>query len=81
MKIFLSLVLSLAACIAGAAEVRVMSSNAMREVLLEAAPQFEKASGHKLALTFLGSVDILRRLRAGEGTATWSCCRSVRSTS
>ena len=58
-----------AAGIAGAAEVRVLSSNAMREVLLEAAPQFEKASGHKVSITFIGSVDILQRLRAGERNA------------
>jgi molybdate transport system substrate-binding protein len=55
-----------AAGIACAAEVRVLSSNAMREVLLEAAPHFEKASGHKVSMTFVGSVDILQRLRAGD---------------
>ena len=66
MRIFLLLLLSLLAGIAGAAEIRVLSSNAMREVLLEIAPQFEKASGHKLTMTFIGSADILKRLRAGE---------------
>ena len=55
-----------AAGVAGAAEVRVLSSNAMREVLLEAAPHFEKASGHRMSMTFVGSVDILKRLRAGD---------------
>ena len=54
---------------AGAAEVRVLSSNAMREVLLDAAPQFEKASGHKVSMAFVGSVDILKRLRAGDKSA------------
>ena len=67
MKILLSLALSLMAGIAGAADIRVLSSNAMREVLLEIAPQFEKASGHKLVMTFIGSADILKRLRAKEG--------------
>ena len=60
------------ACMAGsavAAEVRVLSSNAMREVLLEAAPQFEKASGHKVAMEFVGSVDILKRVRSGDKSA------------
>ena len=66
MKFLLSLALSLVAGIAGAADIRVLSSNAMREVLLEIAPQFEKASGHKLTMTFIGSADILKRLRAGE---------------
>ena len=54
---------------AGAAEVRVLSSNAMREVLLDAAPHFEKASGHKVSMAFVGSVDILKRLRAGDKSA------------
>jgi molybdate transport system substrate-binding protein len=67
LRIGLAFVLFLMAGIAGAAEIRVMSSNAMREVLREIAPQFEKASGHKLAMTFLGSADILKRMRAGEG--------------
>ncbi len=50
---------------ANAAEIRVLSSNAMREVLTEAVPNFEKLSGHKVSMTFLGSVDILNRLRSG----------------
>lgn len=58
-----------AAGIASAAEVRVLSSNAMREALLEAAPHFEKASGHKVSMTFVGSVDILKRLRADDRSA------------
>ncbi len=66
MKAFLSLVLFLVACTAGAAEVRLLSSNAMREALVELAPQFEKASGHKLAMSFVGSADILKQLRAGD---------------
>jgi len=41
----------------------------MREVLLAAAPHFEKASGNKLSMEFVGSVDILKRLRAGERSA------------
>ena len=60
------------ACMAGnasAAEVRVLPSNAMREVLLDAAPQFEMASGHKVSMAFVGSVDILSRLRAGDKSA------------
>jgi len=48
------------------AEIRVLSSNAMREVLLDAAPNFEKISGHKVSMSFVGSVDILKRLREGD---------------
>ena len=55
-----------AASLAHTAEVRVLSSNAMREALIEAAPLFEKASGHKVAMSFVGSVDILKRLRDGD---------------
>jgi molybdate transport system substrate-binding protein len=38
-------------------------------VLLDAAPHFEKASGHKVSMAFVGSVDILKRLRAGDKNA------------
>jgi len=44
-----------------------MSSNAMRAALLELAPMFEKAGGRKVAVTFLGGVEIMKRLAAGEG--------------
>jgi molybdate transport system substrate-binding protein len=63
----LAAALSLAAGMTTAADLRVMSSNAMREALRELVPQFEKASGHKVAMTFVGSVDMVKRLRAGEG--------------
>lgn len=59
-------------CIGGnanAADVRVLSSNAMREAVVDAAPIFEKASGNKVSMEFVGSVDILKRLRAGDKTA------------
>ncbi len=52
---------------ANAADIQVMSSNAMREALRELAPQFEKASGHKVTMSFIGSADIMKRMRAGEG--------------
>ena len=37
---------------AQAAEIKLLASNALKSVLEELAPQFEKASGHKLAITF-----------------------------
>jgi molybdate transport system substrate-binding protein len=37
---------------AQAAEIKFLASNALKSVLEELAPQFEKASGHKLAITF-----------------------------
>ena len=44
-----------------------MSSIATREALRELVPMFEKAGGHKVELGFAGGVDIVKRLRAGEG--------------
>lgn len=51
---------------AGAAEIRVLSSQAIKETYLELAPQFERASGHTLDTTWAGTVDITKRLAAGE---------------
>jgi len=47
-------------------EIRIMSSNAMREALLELLPMFERATGHKPMPTFVGGVDIMKRMAAGE---------------
>lgn len=51
---------------AGAAEVRVLASNAIKEAYIEFAPLFEKTSGHSLDTTWDGAANILKRLRAGE---------------
>jgi len=50
----------------GAAEIRVMSSLAIKEAWLELAPQFEKASGHQVRTDWVGSQDMMKRLRGGE---------------
>jgi molybdate transport system substrate-binding protein len=50
---------------ADALDINVMSSNAMREALLELLPGFERASGHKVTPTFVGGVDIMKRMAAG----------------
>src|SRR5262245_2201919 len=47
-------------------EIKVISSNAMREALLELFPGFERASGDKVAPLFVGGVDIMKRMAAGE---------------
>ena len=52
----------------GAADIRVMSSLATREAWLELVPQFEKTSGHRVKIDWVGSQDMLKRLRAGETT-------------
>jgi molybdate transport system substrate-binding protein len=49
-----------------AAEIRVLSAAVMRPVLSELAPQFEHASAHRLAITFLPAVTVRERIEAGE---------------
>jgi molybdate transport system substrate-binding protein len=48
------------------ADIKVLSSLAHREAYLELVPQFERTSGHKVAITWAGTVDIMKRLAAGE---------------
>jgi len=47
-------------------EIKIISSNAMREALLELFPGFEHASSDKPVPTFVGGVDIMKRMAAGE---------------
>jgi molybdate transport system substrate-binding protein len=51
---------------ANTAKIRVLSSNAIKEAYLELAPQFEKQSGHKVTTTWAPTVDIMKRMAAGE---------------
>ncbi len=51
---------------AHAAEIKVLASNAIKAAYVELAPGFEKATEHKLATTWSGTNDILKRMRAGE---------------
>jgi molybdate transport system substrate-binding protein len=53
---------------ARADEIRVMASNAFREAYLELVPPFEQASKHKVVTSFVGSADIMKRMKAGEST-------------
>ena len=52
--------------IAQGAEVKVLASNAIKEAALELFPQFEKASGNKVVVTWSGTVDIKKKIAAGE---------------
>jgi molybdate transport system substrate-binding protein len=54
------------AAAANAAEIRVLSTQATEEAYRELVPQFEKASGHKVATVFTGTLDANKRLAAGE---------------
>lgn len=49
-----------------AAEIKVLASGAVKDTFLELIPQFEKSSGHKIAMTWGGTEDIKKRLVAGE---------------
>jgi len=52
--------------VAQGAEVKVLASNAIKEAALELFPQFEKASGNKVVVTWAGTVDIKKKIAAGE---------------
>jgi len=51
---------------AGAAEIKVMYPPPMRTMLSELIPQFERASGHKLAVTYESSWLLVGRIQKGE---------------
>jgi molybdate transport system substrate-binding protein len=48
------------------ADIKVLSSIATREAYLELVPQFERSSGHTVTTTWAGTVDIMKRMAAGE---------------
>jgi len=49
-----------------AAEIRVLSTQATEEAYRELVPQFEMATGHKVSTIFTGTLDVQKRLAAGE---------------
>jgi len=51
---------------ARAAEINVLASGATKEAYLDLVPQFEKSSEHKVVTTWSGTVDIKKRIAAGE---------------
>ncbi len=51
---------------ASQSEIQVLSSIATREAYNELLPQFERATGHQVTTTWAGTVDITKRLAAGE---------------
>jgi molybdate transport system substrate-binding protein len=51
---------------AQAAEIKVLSTQATEEAYKELVPQFEKASGHKITTIFTGTLDVQKRVAAGE---------------
>jgi molybdate transport system substrate-binding protein len=63
------LVFALAALALGApghaAEIKVLSTNALKSALEDLAPKFEQSSGHKLAMTFLTSAQAVAQIEKG----------------
>ena len=49
-----------------AAEIHVMSSNALKAVLEELVPQFEKTTGHRATLSFAPAAELKGRIDKGE---------------
>jgi molybdate transport system substrate-binding protein len=52
--------------LAGAEEIKVISTQATQEAYLELVTQFEKASGHKVTTIFSGTLNVQKRLADGE---------------
>jgi len=52
--------------VASAAEIDVLSTQATQEAYLELVAQFEKATGHKVRTDFTGTLNVQKRLAAGE---------------
>ena len=57
----------LSVCRADAAQITVLSSNGVREAVIELLPQFEKATGHRVQVIWDGSLNIKKRIGSGEG--------------
>ena len=51
---------------AEAAEINVMSTVAFKDAYLEMLPAFERTSGHKVVTQWVPTVEVLRRIKAGE---------------
>ncbi|HEY4405455.1 MAG TPA: molybdate ABC transporter substrate-binding protein [Xanthobacteraceae bacterium] len=51
--------------VAHAAEIKVLVSNALKSTMEEVAPQFEKASGNKLAITFGAAAELKTEIEKG----------------
>lgn len=66
MKRSILAVAALACAAAQAAEIKVLSSNALKPVLEELVPQFEKATGHRVKAEFAPAADLKGRIEKRE---------------
>lgn len=60
-----ALILLVPSFVAGAAEISVLSAGGIRPALDELVPQFERTSGHKVAIKYVGGPVIKREIDAG----------------
>ncbi len=58
--------LHLVSTAAGAAEIKVMSTLAMQPIMEDLGPKFERATGHRLAITFTTLGVVVKRVQDGE---------------
>jgi molybdate transport system substrate-binding protein len=59
-----------------AAEVKVLSSNAMTDVMADLVPEFERTTGHKVVAIFEPTNAVVSRIKAGESGDTIILIRS-----
>ena len=59
-------VMSLAATLAQSAEIIVFSTISAKEALIELVPEFERASGHKVNITYAGGSGLAKQISGGK---------------
>jgi molybdate transport system substrate-binding protein len=64
--LLLATVVALASMSTWADEVRLVASNAVKEVVQELAPEFEARTGHRLIATWGGTPDVIRAAEEGQ---------------
>ena len=64
--IFAALSVVLLPNVAGAVEIKVLSTQATEQAYRELVAQFERASGHTVTTIFTGTLDLQKRIAAGE---------------
>jgi molybdate transport system substrate-binding protein len=70
MRLIAAIAIAAAVCLLGfapadAAEIKVMISNALKSTMEELTPDFEKASGNKLAITFAAAAELKTSIEKG----------------
>ena len=60
-----AMIISVAAGTALGAEIVVWSTISAKEALIELVPEFEHASGHKVAITYAGGTELAKRISGG----------------